>query len=804
MRTPFRPVGPLDAKIVIVGEALGEQEEFAGQPFVGTSGNELTKMLAEAGIRRDDCYITNVLWERPPDNDLDYYFAVNKTEEKALIKQGWSVINSKCCAPALQTALWRLDAELSQLRPNVTIALGNVPLWALTGKWGITDWRGSEMETREYGKILPTYHPAGILRQWDWRAAAVHDLRRAKRESGYPDVRRPYWSFVVRPSLDAVLAALSRIYQQLDGGERVRLSVDIETRAGHIACVGLAWNRLEAICIPFMCVERPEGYWSVAEETHIIWLLHQILKHPKAFIIGQNHSYDLQYQRNEYLLDYPVSFDCMIAQAICFPGTPKALDYQASMYNEHYCYWKEDGKEWHPSMPEEQLWQYNCEDCVRTFECYEVLDNLISSFDLRQQFEFYMHRVYPRFLSMMYRGVKVNTQTQANLALEILDHMAVREQAFIDLLGRPLNPRSPIQMKEVFIEQLGQKVRFNRKTKRASLDDDALEDIATKEPILRPLVDAVSEYRTLGIFLATGARMRLDTDLRARSDYNVVGAETFRAASRKNPFGRGGNLQNVSSGNRVSSMKMPNMRTMFVPDKGNVLGEADLAGADAQVVAWEADDPILKQMFREKLKLHVENAKMMYGSLAGPDGKREPYYTNIKQGVHATNYLCSPRTLAATINVTVHEAERFQSRWFQIHPWILNWQDKVKNEMFTRRMVYNRFGYRRYYFDRIESVMAEAVAWIPQSTVAICCNTALCNVADNLPEVEVLMQVHDSFVFQAPVTRWQTLKRQMPPFLQVVIPYDDPLIIPFGLKTSTTNWGDATEEKWEVDSFRTG
>lgn len=793
--TSFRPAGPRDAKIVIIGEAEGEQEEYAGAPFVGHSGNELTKMLAEAGIDRNKCYITNVLWERPPDNDLDYYFEDTKSRAKDLVaNEGWKWINGKCCSPAIQSALWRLDAELSCLRPNVIIALGNTPLWATTGKWGITTWRSSEMES-PYGKVVPTYHPASILRQWDWRATAVHDLGRANRESQYPEVRYAPWRFTVRPSSGQVFDTLGKILGTLDGGHLVHLSVDIETRAGHIACIGLAWSKLEAICIPFMCVERPEGYWTPAEEEAIVALLHRVLKHPNSFIIGQNHSYDLQYNRHHFLLDYPVAFDCMVAQAICFAGQPKTLDYQASMYNDHYCYWKDDGKEWNPAVPEEQLWSYNCEDCVRTFECYEVLNHLIDHFDLRWQFDWFMKERYPTYLGMMYRGILVDTNAQAEMATELLDGIAAREQYFIDLTGAPLNPRSPIQMKDLFIDRLGQKVRFNRKTKRPSLDDEALEDIGTKEPLLWPLIAAISEYRSLGVFLSTFVRMRLDIDGRARTNYSRI-TESYRATSSKNPFGRGGNMQNIPKGDRATTMVMPNVRRMFKPDPGFIIGEVDLKSADAQIVAWDADDPILKQMFRESVKIHAENAKMLFGGNAGPDGKREPYYTRAKVGVHATNYVCSARTLAAELGITVHEADEFQRRWFAIHPWIRAWHERIESELQANRQVRNKFGFRRYYFDRIESLLSEAVAWIPQSTVAHVCDRAMIATEHNLPAIQILLQVHDSFVFQCPVPLWPTVKQAMIPHLRVVVPYDDPLIIPFDLKTSTKSWGHAESESW--------
>jgi uracil-DNA glycosylase family 4 len=68
MPIQVRPSGPTDARVMIVGEAPGAEEERKGEPFVGASGHELTKMLHEAGIARSQCFITNVCRERPPGN----------------------------------------------------------------------------------------------------------------------------------------------------------------------------------------------------------------------------------------------------------------------------------------------------------------------------------------------------------------------------------------------------------------------------------------------------------------------------------------------------------------------------------------------------------------------------------------------------------------------------------------------------------------------------------------------------------------------------------------------------------------
>ena len=76
----IRPSGPCPATIMLVGEAPGEQEVAQGAPFVGASGQELSRMLQEAGIMRSACFITNVVRIRPPGNDIGAFIAQRKSD----------------------------------------------------------------------------------------------------------------------------------------------------------------------------------------------------------------------------------------------------------------------------------------------------------------------------------------------------------------------------------------------------------------------------------------------------------------------------------------------------------------------------------------------------------------------------------------------------------------------------------------------------------------------------------------------------------------------------------------------------
>lgn len=816
---------------MIVGEAPGAEEERRGTPFCGGSGTELTNMLHEAGIIRTECFLTNVSKYRPPGNEIERFF-----------------LDSKCTRPGpeIQEGLHDLRKEIELVQPNVIVAMGNVPLWALRGHRGITDWRGSSLTTQEVQHsgmlsrpftVVPAIHPAAVLREWSNRQLVVHDLRKANRLSAGPTFAKPKYNFSIQPSFPTVFENLNRILQSLTeepppGFIHPRLAVDIETRQGHISCVGIAWSRLDAICIPLMCVENPEGYWQAEEEAAIIVKLQETLTHPRARVVGQNFLYDAQYFAKHFGFVPRLTDDTMFQQHVAYAGMPKGLDFLSSMYCQYHEFWKNEGKNLDPKNPADQLrgWVYNCKDAVITWECAEVLDNVLKSLKLQEPYRFQME-LWWHTLHMMLRGIRVDKEMKNRLSGELLEAIMERESEIQQILGHPLNPRSPKQMQALFYNDLAMPVQRNRKTKKPSLDEEALQAIARKEPLIRDLIRRIVEVRSIGVIRSTFVEAREDSDGRMRSSFNPAGTETYRFSSSTDAFGSGANLENIPRGledeaieiTELSQYATPNIRKLYIPDSDHAIGECDLEGADAQVVAEEADDEPLREIFRKRLKVHVENGRMFYGAtMMGADGKREPYYTRIKVGGHATNYGITARSLAQAINITVHEAEKFQKRWFEIHPGIPKWHERVMGDLMTSRTVRNRFGYRRMYFDRMESVLGEALAWVPQSTVACITNRALCRLRPAFTDyyrqypaeqardrftdaavarlhqlgIQLLLQVHDSFVFQYPIRHEAEILSLLRSVIAVAVPYDKPLIIPWGLKTSTKSWGDAEDRKW--------
>jgi hypothetical protein len=106
------------------------------------------------------------------------------------------------------------------------------------------------------------------------------------------------------------------------------------------------------------------------------------------------------------------------------------------------------------------------------------------------------------------------------------------------------------------------------------------------------------------------------------------------------------------------------------------------------------------------------------------------------------------------------------------------------------RSVTSRFGYTIHFFDRIEDCFTNALAWVPQNTVAIVINKIIVNLRVLKPRVKVRLQTHDSFSATYKQALHPTILREIHPLTKIVVPYDDPLIIPMGYKYSNVSWGD--------------
>jgi DNA polymerase len=140
--------GKASAKVVLVGEQPGDQEDRQGRPFVGPAGRLLDEALELAGIDRSATYVTNA---------VKHFKWVAKGKRRIHQKPAWSEIAA--CNPWLQ-------AELDVIEPEVVVCLGATAAQALLGKqFRVTKQRGTWVESPLAPHVTATIHPSSILRQ---------------------------------------------------------------------------------------------------------------------------------------------------------------------------------------------------------------------------------------------------------------------------------------------------------------------------------------------------------------------------------------------------------------------------------------------------------------------------------------------------------------------------------------------------------------------------------------------------------------------------------------------------------------
>lgn len=557
-----KPSGPSTARIMIVGEAPGEREEQEGVPFVGASGYELKKMLTDARINIEECYLTNVCMDRPKGNDIGLWINPKKANRDG------SEINYRGAKirPHIKDECERLYTEIRAVSPNLVIALGNAAVWALTDAKGIGKWRGSILESDALPgvKVIPAYHPTQVLKVYDWRFITVQDFRRAAKEALFPEIRKPKWNFITDPTYEETVRTLHVLLNRArDSSEGLILVTDVEIKRTEILCVGLAWSKLDAVCIPFY---HDAGHrWTPEEHVEIVLLLQRLMCHPNVRLVNQNISFDIQYFFWRFNFWPRAYFDTMLGQNILFPSLPKKLDFLASMYCTYYRFWKDDknaegqdGKFWkdgvkvhYPSM-----WYYNCEDCVYTYEIMEVMEGALKSAGLESQAQFQMRRLFHPAMKMMLRGVAVNVEKKNGILKGVGEFCDTLRGEVEYLTGRELTGPgggfSPQRLQTLFYRDMGFKPITNRLKGIVSItcDDEALKKLAKIDPIVAPICHRINMVRSYKTALDACSK-RVDKDGRWRTSYNLAGTETFRWSSSENPFGSGINLQNLTIGKDI-------------------------------------------------------------------------------------------------------------------------------------------------------------------------------------------------------------------------------------------------------------
>lgn len=624
-------------------------------------------------------------------------------------------------------------------RPNLAVAVGEDALNALCGLTGISKYRGSVLSSTTIPglKVIPIVEPNFIVRgNFGWYYITQHDIARIKAESTFPDVRRKPWTYITGPSVDTAISYLNSIH------EEELWSLDIETRADSVACVGVG-SGSSALCIP---LQTTRGAYFTPQDELRVWHALQRLMTRSTKLVGQNLTFDL-----EWLLDYGVfpsgiELDTMLGFSLLYPEFPKGLDMIVSLFTDAP-YYKDDGKTWGWKQPDQKLWQYNCQDCFYTLVAAHEIKSQLMLNGRWQEYKNYQNKELFAALEMQRTRLKHEPENHTRLKT-IVTEQAQATESYLGLLGCEVNVNSPKQVKDYLYGTKG--LRPITSKGKLSCDENALKKLRTLYPECQEL-ELIIKSRHLRKKLSSYLNVELDPDGFLGCSWNVAGTETGRWSSGKSARRRGLNLQTVPK----------ILRNSYGAPDGRVFIQPDLSQAEARVVAGLSRCTGLLELFNDPTRsVHLENALAIFGRQISKESKE---YTLAKQCLHAANYKMGPERFSVEASITKARAQEILEAYYKQYPEIPQWHSRTKEAVLQVGKLVTPLGRERMFYNARAEVFLtgqmsgeswrNAIAYVPQATVPDVLNLGMLKTWEELDYVWLHHQGHDSCLVSVPCDR---------------------------------------------------
>lgn len=740
--------GSFLSEIAVVAEAPGGSEVAQGLPLVGASGRvwwDDAKRYAK--LNRSDCYITNVCKRQ-------VQFAANDDLKKAVGKH--------------ELTAWQelLRWELEQL-PNLKFIViqGNYALEAISGRTGITRWRGSvfdvQIGTRRVRAVCFN-NPAMCLRDPKLRITFGMDCAKLAR------VLDGTWrehSIIthINPSYNQALQWLDKMAR-----EGLPISSDIEVIHGETACIGFANSDKEAMCIAFRNMD--DNLYTLDQERTIRRNISSLYRNRATQHVMQNGHFDCTWLWfKDKIAPQPLYFDTMLAHHTLYPTMPHNLGFLTTQYTDHP-YYKDEKDDWRDVGNVDNFWIYNAKDCALTHSVHTHLRAELQEQKLYKFFIEHVMRLQPHLIRMTVGGLKVDMQLKERIKSELEVTLEQKLQAFHTAVAEATgdadykpNPKSPKQMSELWFSKL-------RLVGRGTSTDATNRETMFKHPrtpeAARRVITTCNSYVEDSKFYSTYADSRADDDGRMRCEYKQIGVQSApgRLSSAQTMWGSGMNLQNQPD----------RAKPMFIADEGYCFVYIDGSQAEARVVGWKARiAKWIEQFERARLEggydAHCALAADMFnipyddvptfdrydeahpfreGDLIFPGGVTVRFVA--KRCRHGLNYRMAADRLALTTGLPIEVALDAYSKYHRQTPEIKAWWLDTEKEVKKERMLFNAFG-RRYL--QLEPTTPEnldsIVAFYPQSTVGDLLNRVIYKCHDDVKwpkTARMVLNIHDALI----------------------------------------------------------
>lgn len=474
------------------------------------------------------------------------------------------------------------------------------------------------------------------------------------------------------------------------------------------------------------------------------------------------------------------------------------------------------------------LLTYNAFDSAVTFNIMEGFWREVYQDGQEETYARTINLLQP-LMYMMTRGIAVNLENLREASRQTEKDIEQTQLELEDVAGRHINPLSPKQVSEYFYSHLGIQP-YTNKDGRPTTDDKAMARLArgtTARPSLRE-AKLIQILRGLHKLKGTYLDIAFDKDGRFRTSCNPRGTKFGRISTGKTIYGTGMNMQNLP----VSFKKF------LVPDPGYLMIEMDKRQAEWVVVAYVSGDVNMIAVLEEGGDPHLHTGHLITGAdkdLIKRENKavghatdpteierlrRElcpeifraglPYLPRIfsirqggKKSNHALNYDESPRMFALHNEMPEKDAKLIHKLYHQAYPGIAKWHSFTQTELRNDRTLTNCFGRKCRFLEKWgHDLFKQAYAFKPQSTVADVVNDALVKAYNDgdprMLNVELLAQVHDSILWQIPLTQptddilycIQRMEEHLDPEMEY---FGRTFHIETDIKMGDTNWADLLE-----------
>lgn len=804
------PKRDCEYRLAIVGEAPGETEVQYKQPFCGASGNFLNSILSSIGVDRNSCFLGNICQVQPPGNDISRF-----GPDHEHVRSGFE----------------QLKRDLDSFQPNCILTLGSFSTQFLCRVSPVSSWRGSILQT-PYGKVVPSYHPAFILRgNYNLWFLLRFDAQRAFRQAKFAEHKPTQRTLQLKPSVD-------EICHTLDNWPTGRiLSFDIEGGLDSFPCCSVASASNNGFIIAW-------SKYSETDQGRIAVALSRALYNVNIPKCLQNSLYDrfvLAYGYN--MLIRGVTEDTMLKHWEIYPessgkkddetgkatkGSGKSLGVIASIWTEEP-YYKFERKADDPEV----FYEYCIKDSCVTLEAALAMEPVMST-AMRRHYNFNVALLNP-LLYIELKGIKYDKEKAATERSKVEAALAecatrINLRAGSELRGKK-GSLSAQRLSKCLYQQKGYPVQKKGRgpAARVSTDVECLLRLQKDRQNDTFLSDILLHRRLEGVLETLS--IQCDSDSRIRSTYNPVGTETGRMSCSKSPTGNGANLQTITS----------KLRSLYRADDSYWFFQCDLSGADGWTVAAHClrhGDPTMWEDYTAGIK-PAKVLALLYEY--GPDINSLPrsellekckevnskswLYAACKAVQHGSNYKMKPPTMSTNIMkrsykdggkavyVPIQVCDALQKYYFFRYQGVLRWHTFAERLVLSGANLQSASGHTRVFFgqrteynrrshskEANQETLREWLADEPQENTTFVTNEALRrlwldpqNRKDNALIIQPLHQVHDALCGQFPKDLVEWSRERIRSYFDFeIIVADQKIKIPFegGYGPS---WGELTE-----------